>query len=55
MINLPHLAEGTPKKIAVAGVSQIGVGDRLESASRVEPGSNFMRDGFVVDEAVFPG
>src|SRR5271157_5123904 len=55
LVNLPHLAECTPAKIAVAGVSQIGVGDRLEAARGVEPRSNFMRDGFVVDEAMFPG
>src|SRR5260221_12975628 len=29
--------------------------DRLEAAGGVEPRSNFMRDGFVLDEAVFSG
>src|SRR5271165_2144625 len=55
LVNLPHLTECTPAKIAVAGISQIGVGDRLEAARGVELRSNFMCDGFVVDEALFPG
>src|SRR5260370_25245312 len=55
LVNLPHLAECTPTEIAVAGVSQIGVRDRLKAAHGIEPRSNFMRDGFIVNEAVFPG
>ena len=54
LVNLSHLTMSTPTEIAVAGVSQIGVGDRLEAARGVEPRSSFMRDGFILDEAVFP-
>src|SRR5215469_18476182 len=53
-VDLPDLAVGAPAQIAVAGVSQIGVGDRLETARRVEPRSNFMCDSLVLDEPVFP-
>src|SRR5271166_2685547 len=55
LVNLPYLAERTPAEVAVAGVSQIGVGDRFEAACGVEPRSGFIRDGFVLDEAVVPG
>src|ERR1700756_894798 len=35
LVNLPDLAEGTPTEIAVAGVSNVSLADRLEPARSV--------------------
>jgi hypothetical protein len=52
LVELPHFAEGAPPKIAVPRVSQIGVGDGLETARRVEARGQLMGQALVLDEAV---
>src|SRR6266403_4201225 len=52
LVELPHFAERAPPKIAVPRVSQIGVGDGLEAARRVEACGQLMGKAFVLDEAV---
>src|SRR5215469_4115121 len=54
LIELFNLTDRSPTKIAVTGVPQIGVSDRLEAATRVESTSNFVGDGLVLNEAMFP-
>src|SRR6516164_3906106 len=49
-----HFTECTPTHIQVPGILKIGLGDRLYAALRVEPRSYFIRDGFLLDKAVFP-
>src|SRR6202011_5650006 len=52
LFELPHLAKRAPPKIAVPRVSQIGVGDGLEAARRVEARGQLMGQALVLDEAV---
>src|SRR5262249_21645300 len=54
LIELPHLAEGTPTEITVASVSKISVCARLIATSKIEVSSEFVRNALVLDEAVFP-
>jgi len=49
---LLHLAIGSPTEIAGASVLHIGVRDIFETTRRVEPRRNFIRQRFVLDEAV---
>src|SRR5260370_37712873 len=49
---LPHFAERAPPKIAVPRVSQIGVGDGLKAARRVEARGQLIDQALVLDEAV---
>ena len=42
LFELPHLADRAPAEIATPRVPQIGVGDRLEAARRVEPRGHLM-------------
>ena len=55
LIELPHLAIGAPTQIAVAGVPQIGLGDRLEATRRVEARGQFVGERLVVNKAVGAG
>src|SRR5260370_6877129 len=43
---------GSPTEITVPGVPEIGVGDRLEAARRVEAGGHLMRQGFVLHKPI---
>src|SRR5260370_23104875 len=52
LFELPHFAERAPPKIAVPRVSQIGVGDGLEAARRIEAGSEFIGERLIVNKAV---
>src|SRR5882672_9833887 len=52
LVELPHFAERAPPKIAVPRVSQIGVGDGLKAARRVEARGQLMGQALVLDEAV---
>ncbi len=51
-IELPHLAVGAPAQITIPGVPEIGVGNALEAACRIEARGNLIGDGLVVHEAV---
>src|SRR5260370_8977642 len=52
LLELPHVAIGSPAKIAVAGVLQIHTGDLLEATRRVEAGSQFIGERLMVNKAV---
>ena len=52
-IKLLHLAQCAPALVAVPGVAQICVGNRLEAAGAVESRGNLMRQRLVLYEAVF--
>jgi hypothetical protein len=54
-LEMLHFTECTPTHMQVPGILKIGLGDRLQAALRVEPHGYFMRNGFVLDKAVFPG
>ena len=55
LIELPHLAIGSPAKIAAPGILQIRTSDLFEAARRVEPRGQFIGERLVVDEAVVAG
>jgi hypothetical protein len=48
LVELPHLAERAPAKIAAPRVAQIGVGDGLEATRRVESRCHLMGEAFVL-------
>ncbi len=52
LIELPHLAVGSPAQVAVAGVAQVELGELVEAARPVEGGRALIGDRLVVDEAV---
>src|SRR5260370_19747542 len=52
LLELLYLAVGAPAEIAVPGVPQIGVADRLEATRRVEPRREFVCDALILDETV---
>jgi hypothetical protein len=52
MIELPHLAVGSPTKISVAGVPQVTIRDLFEASGCVESRGKFIGDRFIVDKAV---
>src|SRR5262249_49169823 len=51
-IELPHLTVGPPTEIAISGFPQIGMCDLLETACRVEAGSNLVGNPLIVDESI---
>ncbi len=53
LLELPHLAQRAPAKIVVARVAQVGVGDGLKAARRVEARGQLMGQAFVLDETAF--
>src|ERR1700730_9016381 len=55
LFELPHLAIGSPKQIAVAGVLQIHSGNFLEATRRIEAGGEFIGNLLIVNEAVGAG
>ena len=55
LFELPHLAERAPAKIAAPRIPQIGVGDRLEAARRVEPRGHLMGQTLVLHETMLAG
>ena len=55
LLELPDLALGAPAEIAVPCVPQIGVGNRLEAARRIEPRGHLMGQRLVLHEAVLTG
>src|SRR5208337_1080972 len=52
LVDLSHLAEGAPAKIAVTSVPNVSLADCLKAARGVEPRSHLMGNRFVLDEAV---
>ena len=52
LVELTHLSVRAPAQIAVAGVAQIGVGDRFEAARGMKLGGEFVGQGLVLDETV---
>ncbi len=52
LLKLPHLAQRAPAEIAVPCVPQIGVGNRLEAARRVEPRSHLMGQALVLYKTI---
>src|SRR6267143_4408925 len=52
LVELPHLAEGSPAKIAVACAPKVSLGECLEAPRSVKPRSRLMGKRFVLDEAV---
>src|SRR4029077_6400684 len=52
LVELPHLAMGSPTQIAIAAVPQIHTGNLLETARRIEPRGELVGDPFILDEAV---
>src|SRR5215831_41972 len=52
LIQLPHLAVSSPTNVVVPSVSQVGVGDLLETTRQVEPGRKFIGKRFILDKPV---
>src|SRR6516165_2864449 len=52
LIELPHLAIGSPSEIAPPCVSQVDMRDLVETTRRVKAGSQLVGERFVVDKAV---
>src|SRR5262249_22831367 len=52
LLELPHLAIGSPTEVAVAGVPQIGIGDLMEASCRIEACRDLPSDRLIVDKAV---
>src|SRR6266404_1879264 len=55
LFELPHLAIGSPTKIAVAGVLQIHTANLLEATRRIEAGGEFIGERLIVNKAVCAG
>ena len=55
LIELPHLPVGAPPQVTVPGVSQMGLGIRLQAMRRVEARGHFAGERLVVDKAVGAG
>src|SRR6202040_2454060 len=55
LFELPHLAIGSPKQTAVAGVLQIHTGNFLEATRRIEAGGEFIGERLVVNKTVGAG
>src|SRR5262249_29599933 len=51
MAELPTFPIGSPSEVAIAGVPQIRMRDRLEAACRVEARSEFVGECLILDEA----
>src|SRR3984893_5585932 len=52
LIELPHLAIGSPPQIAVPGVSQVEMRYFIEATRRVEARSQFIGERLIVNKAV---
>src|SRR5580704_19109274 len=54
-IELAHFTVGSPPQVAVPGISEVEACNLLETARRVETGSEFVGERFVMKEAVCSG
>src|SRR3954453_22180388 len=52
LLKLPHLSLGTPAKITVLSVSEVGDGDRGELPHVVKATRKFVRDRLVVNKPI---
>ncbi len=52
LVELPHLAVGSPTQIAVASVLQIHAGNLLETTRRVEAGGHLMGQALVLHKSI---
>ena len=50
IVELPHFRIGPPKEIAIAGILQIRLRDRLKSMRRIEARGELIGDRLVVDK-----
>src|ERR1700688_3507160 len=55
LIELPHLAIGSPPLVAVPGVLQVEMRYFIEATGRVEARSKFIGERLVLDEAIDAG
>src|SRR5258705_4944096 len=55
LIELAHLAIGSPPQVAVPGVSQVEMRYFIEATGRVEARSKFVGERLVLDEAIEAG
>src|SRR5258705_2623166 len=55
LIELAHLAIGSPPQVAVPGVSQVEMRYFIEATGRVEARSKFVGERLVLDEAIDAG
>ena len=51
-VELLHLAERAPTVVAIPRVAEIGVGDILKAARRIEPRGQLIGESLVLDKAV---
>ena len=52
LIELPHLAGGSPTDVAVAGVLQMHAGNFVEATHRIEAGRHLMGQALVLHKAI---
>src|ERR1700758_1331092 len=55
LIQLPHLAVGTPAKIAVPSTPKVCMRDLLATTCRVEAGSELVGERLIMDKAIGMG
>ena len=55
LVELSHLPDGSPTKVAVAGVPQIQVRELLEPTRRVKARGKFVSDRLILNKAVGAG
>src|SRR5258708_6279807 len=55
LVELPHLSDGPPTEITVAGIPQIQVRDLLEPTRRVKARGQFVSDRLIVIKAICTG
>ena len=55
LVELPHLAVGSPTQVAVAGVSKVEMRDLIEATRRVEPRGELVSERLIVNKAVDAG
>src|SRR6202140_1536894 len=55
LIELPHLAIGSPPQVAVPGVSQVEMRYFIEATGRVEARSKFVGERLIVNKAICAG
>src|SRR5258708_21822612 len=55
LVELPHLSDGPPTEITVAGIPQIQVRNLLEPTRRVKARGQFVSDRLIVNKAICTG
>src|SRR5258708_32130917 len=55
LVEVSHLPDGSPTKVAVAGVPQIQVRELLEPTRRVKARSQLVSDRLIVNKAICTG